>query len=522
MKCITHRFCVALLLLAGGLLPISANAQEAKHQVTSEQVKAAVMALDKLTHKVMPETGIPGMAIAVVYQDQVVFAKGYGVRQVGQSEPVDADTVFQLASVSKPIGSTVVAALVGEGKIAWDSHISDLDPGFAMYDPWVTRHLTIRDLYAHRSGLPDHAGDLLEDLGMKHYDRDVFIYETAGENAVGTTGVTFTIGADGKATTVVVENLYVHGEGMFKRVPAQAMAPSVANGDFAGLVAIGGGRKLYLVCKGTGSPTVVFESGYRNDAEIWSAEVAPGVATVLPQVATFTRVCAYDRPGTFLDAAHLSRSDPVPMPRAAQDLVVDLHALLQTAPVPAPYVLVAHAFGGLFARLYASTYPDEVVGMVLVDALSENVRSQLTPEQWKFYVNFGFTQPTPGLEKYKDIETLNVDASFDQMQKAATAKPLRPIPLFVLAQGRPFDLSPWQPLPADSPDALDIAWRAAQDGLATLVPNTKYVIATQSAHYIQIQQPELVIHAVRDVIGAVRDPATWGTLPAAPTSKPTP
>jgi CubicO group peptidase (beta-lactamase class C family) len=73
MKCITHHFCVALLLLAGGLLLISANAQEAKHQVTSEQVKAAVTALDKLTHKVMPETGIPGMAIAVVYQDQVVF-----------------------------------------------------------------------------------------------------------------------------------------------------------------------------------------------------------------------------------------------------------------------------------------------------------------------------------------------------------------------------------------------------------------------------------------------------------------
>jgi Beta-lactamase class C and other penicillin binding proteins len=79
---------------------------------------------------------------------------------------VDADTVFQLASVSKPIGSTVVAELVGEGKITWDSKLSALDPTFEMFDPWVTREITVRDMYAHRSGLPDHAGDLLEDIGF--------------------------------------------------------------------------------------------------------------------------------------------------------------------------------------------------------------------------------------------------------------------------------------------------------------------------------------------------------------------
>ena len=73
--------------------------------------------------------------------------------------------MFQLASVSKPVGATVVAALISEGKINWDSKIIDLDPSFQMYDEWVTREITIRDLYAHRSGLPDHAGDLLEDLG---------------------------------------------------------------------------------------------------------------------------------------------------------------------------------------------------------------------------------------------------------------------------------------------------------------------------------------------------------------------
>src|SRR6266481_3019733 len=101
-----------------------------------------------------------------------------------------------------------------------------------------------------------------------------------------------------------------------------------ASGDFAGLVEIGGGRKMYLVCRGAGSPTVILESGYRNDADIWSAPLEPGMSTVFPQVAKFTRVCAYDRPGTFLDADHLSRSSPVAMPRSARDLVSDLHALL--------------------------------------------------------------------------------------------------------------------------------------------------------------------------------------------------
>jgi pimeloyl-ACP methyl ester carboxylesterase len=235
------------------------------------------------------------------------------------------------------------------------------------------------------------------------------------------------------------------------------------------------------------------------------------MSPVFSQVARFTRVCAYDRPGTFLDPDHLGRSTPVPMPRTARDLVSDLHTLLQTARVPGPYVFAAHSFGGIFARLYASTYPKEVVGMVLVDALSEKVRTGLTPEQWKLYVNFGFTNPTPGLEKYKDIETLEVNASLDQMEKAASAKPLHAMPLFVLTQGQPFDLSPWQPLPADFPGALNKAWHTSQDALATLAPNAKHKIATKSSHYIQAQEPQLVIDAIKQVVEAVRNPSAWTT-----------
>src|SRR5256884_1196774 len=751
---ITRSVVLVSTLLLVLLVPFCAKAEEKPH-VTSEQVTRAIQELEKLAQKQIQENALPGLAIAVVFQDKSVYAKGFGVRDTSTKVPVDTDTVFQLASLSKPIGSTVMAELVGEGKITWDSKLSVLDPTFAMFDPWVTREITIRDMYAHRSGLPEHAGDLLEDLGftraeilfrlryqrpassfrshyaytnfgmteggiaaakayeleweeaakqklynslgmtstsshyadfiarrnkalghvlvdgkwvqkfkrdpdaqsptggvsssdndltkwmrlqlangkfegkqvvdekalaethhphmltgfnpftqlptfyglgwnvsydpegrlrlnhsgafglgaatyvnlvpgeqlgivvltnayplgiaealgttfldialygkptqdwfalfrqvysnpaaigtvlgfdyskapassapalknnayvgrytndffgdisivekdgglaimqgpknktfpMKHYDRDTFTYETQGENAAGMSGITFTVGPDGKAAQVLVENLNVRGEGVFKRESApqgasQSSAPTQASGDFAGLVAIGDGRKMYLECRGSGSPTVMLESGYRNDAEIWSTPVKPGMSTVFPDVAKFTRVCAYDRPGTFLDADHLGRSTPVPMPRAARDLVSDLHALLRKAHIPGPYVFAAHSFGGIFTRLYAGTYPKEVVGMVLVDALSEKVRTGLTPEQWKFYVNFGFTQPTPGLEKYKDIETLEVNASLDQMEKAATAKPLSSMPLFILTQGQPFDLSPWQPLPADFP-----------------------------------------------------------------------
>ena len=108
-------------------------------------------------------------------------------------------------------------------------------------------------------------------------------------------------------------------------------SPTAAAGDFADLVEIGGGRRLWLECRGTGSPTVVLEAGAGNDADAWdTVELTPGQtgAAVLPAVAGFTRVCAYDRPGTVGAAGQRSRSDPAPMPRTAADIVADLHALL--------------------------------------------------------------------------------------------------------------------------------------------------------------------------------------------------
>lgn len=116
------RLCVGTIgfVLMVSFAPSSTHAQGGT-QVTKEQVDKARAAIEKLAQHQVDTNVVPGLAIAVVFQDHVVYAKGFGVREVGKPEKVDADTVFQLASVSKPIGATVVAALVNEGKISWDS-----------------------------------------------------------------------------------------------------------------------------------------------------------------------------------------------------------------------------------------------------------------------------------------------------------------------------------------------------------------------------------------------------------------
>ena len=134
-------------------------------EITADKVDAALARLDALVQQTLDETKIPGVAVAIVYQDEVRYAKGFGVREAGKDEPVSEETVFQLASCSKPLSSAIIAGVVSDGTVTWDSKLADLLPSFQMYTPWVTSQITIRDMYSHRSGLPSHAGDLLEDLG---------------------------------------------------------------------------------------------------------------------------------------------------------------------------------------------------------------------------------------------------------------------------------------------------------------------------------------------------------------------
>lgn len=137
-------------------------------QIPPGRVGQAVAKLDGLAETLMNDSGIPGMAIAVVHGGKTLYAKGFGVRDVRGGDKVDADTVFQLASLSKSVGATVVAHEVTNNTVGWDTPVVSKLPWFALSDPYVGAHVTIADLYSHRSGLPDHAGDELEDLG---YDR---------------------------------------------------------------------------------------------------------------------------------------------------------------------------------------------------------------------------------------------------------------------------------------------------------------------------------------------------------------
>jgi CubicO group peptidase (beta-lactamase class C family) len=158
----TFKWTLLAIAVAGAL----ALAAPAAWAVTPDGVAVAIAALDSSAQQAVDTGEVPGLAIAVVWKDKVVFLKGYGRREAGRGEAVDADTVFQIASLSKPVSATVVAALVGAGVVRWDSRIAELDPGFRLADAWPTDALTLTDLFDHRSGLPGAAGNELESLGF--------------------------------------------------------------------------------------------------------------------------------------------------------------------------------------------------------------------------------------------------------------------------------------------------------------------------------------------------------------------
>lgn len=237
-----------------------------------------------------------------------------------------------------------------------------------------------------------------------------------------------------------------------------------------------GERRLWIGCRGQGSPTVVMDAGVNSGSQIWSR--------VWPATAADTRVCVYDRAG-------LGRSDPIPRPRTSQEIVDDLHGLLANANVPEPYVLVAHSFGGLNVRLYASQFPTEVAGMVLVDAVHEDrfaaTAKVLTPEQQARFERDRQTNPE-GLDYYESSRLVR-----------AIGPRLPNIPIIVIARGR---ADSW---PRGYPTAeLERVWRELQADLAGRAAQGTLLIAEGSDHNVPGSQPEIVIDATRRVVAAVR------------------
>jgi len=254
---------------------------------------------------------------------------------------------------------------------------------------------------------------------------------------------------------------------------------------------------------------------------------------VQPAVAQLTRACVYDRAG-------LGWSDPSPRPRTAALMVEELHALLATAEIPGPYVLVGHSLGGLLVRLYAARYPQEVTGLVLVDSaheqqyrrapteirellpqLEEQTRQQL--EGLKALIESGSLDagmlpippglPAAAADTFRalvaaspnHIETLIAEQQAVQAihaeLAAAQITSLGDLPLMVLSQGQPMAMPG---LTDAANQANEQLWQQLQAELAGLSSQGRLVVAEASGHYLQLERPELVIDAIAEVVTAAQ------------------
>lgn len=278
-----------------------------------------------------------------------------------------------------------------------------------------------------------------------------------------------------------------------------------------------GGRRLHLRDMGEGSPAVILEAtGFGCSVDY---------ASIQNELAQTTRVCAYDRAG-------MGWSDPSYRPRSVQALVDDLRTLLQRAEVPPPYLLVGGSAGGLIVELFARKYPDEVVGLVLIDALDEEALAQLPRASTHVMkmVLLGQLCARLGVLRMLDpfgLKKLPIDEG--SIRSALTyraaaweaarffikaikqseadlraAPPLRSdLPVTVLTHGIVGDLLGPRANPALLRE-IEPIWQAQQSSLARRSSRGKQIIAEKSGHRIIAQQPELVVEAVREILSEVR------------------
>ncbi|HET6314713.1 MAG TPA: alpha/beta fold hydrolase, partial [Chloroflexia bacterium] len=199
-----------------------------------------------------------------------------------------------------------------------------------------------------------------------------------------------------------------------------------------------------------------------------------------------TRVCVYDR-------ANIGRSERGPSPRTSEQAVKELRTLLASAGVAGPYLLVAHSHGGLHAQLFASKYRSEVVGMVMVDVttydIDQRYEAAITPAQVQ--------QRRDLIEQNR--EGVTYDAILASYAQVRDAGPLPEVPLLVLTHGRILEHPPGWPV-----EAVERAWREAQEGLAKRSPKGRLIVAQNSGHFIHRDEPQLVIDSIREVLQAAR------------------
>lgn len=273
-----------------------------------------------------------------------------------------------------------------------------------------------------------------------------------------------------------------------------------ASGSPGGLVDVGGFR-LQIDCSGSGRPAVVLDAGLGGSAHDWLA--------VKTGLADSARVCTYDRAG-------YGKSDPGPPPRTSSRIASELRSLLARAPIPGPYLLVGHSFGGYNMRLFASMFPTDTRGIVLVDTPHEDqaeglfqseVMRRIDPRGllrnlWNSPVLYAlsaldlrpFTEPS-GIEGKTLVAILGEVSAFTESSAEVHGAeiPLH-VPLVVVMHGR--RVLP----PGTLGDQLEEQWLALQRDLARRHPKSRFIVAPEGAHNIPVEQPQIVIDTIRSLI----------------------
>ncbi len=270
-----------------------------------------------------------------------------------------------------------------------------------------------------------------------------------------------------------------------------------------------GGYRLHINCRGEDSPTVVMEAGLGGVSLEW--------LPVQRFLSHYGRVCTYDRAGN-------GWSDPGPQPRTTSVIVDELHALLHTARIPGPYVLVGHSFGGYTAQLFAARYPGLVAGLVLVDSSHpDQVARFLAPplnmntapgrNTAGLMLLSGPPGPQAGLPEEAQVPSMMLMSSRkarltvaqeylyfrDSGESIMRQEGIPAVPLVVITRGRAERASgdPRTPM-------IEALWMQLQDELAQLSPHTAHLVADRSGHDIHLDQPQLVVDAITMVLDFAR------------------
>jgi len=275
---------------------------------------------------------------------------------------------------------------------------------------------------------------------------------------------------------------------------ASAAEPATATaGDRVELVDIGG-RKLQLLTRGEGSPTVVIEAGL-GEPPIESGSWR----TVLDAISRSNRICIYDRAG-------LGKSDPPPkLPRTSRDVADDLDALLVKAGVPGPYLLVGHSWAGNHLRVFAGRHPEKVLGVVLVDSAHPD-----QDEKWTAVLPAPSPDEPESVRKIRELFATRADPATnpERIDFRASEAQVRALgglgdkPLVILSHSSKFRYDPG--LPEDVSLKFEAVAQQLQADLKRLSSNSTLMQSLNGGHYLHAEDPELAIHGIRQALEAVK------------------